>query len=49
LISLGYHPTEKSAGGSSTTISCSATAGDNNDSDVNLKVNRPDSVTIDAH
>jgi hypothetical protein len=43
------HPAEKSAGGSSTTISGSATAGDKDDADVNLKVNLPDSVTIDAH
>ena len=35
-------PTEKS------TISGSATVGDN-DADVNLKVNLPDSITIDAH
>jgi hypothetical protein len=43
------HPVEKSAGGSSTTISGSATAGNKDEADVNLKVNLPDSVTIDAH
>lgn len=38
-------PAEKRDG---TTISGSTTAGDK-DSDVNLKVDMPDSVTIDAH
>lgn len=38
-------PVQKRGG---TTISGSATAGDKN-SDVNLKVDLPDSVTIDAH
>jgi len=42
-------PAEKGAGTSSTTISGSATVGDKDDADVNLKVNLPDSVTIDAH
>ena len=43
------HPAEKSASGSSSTISGSATVGDKKDADVNLKVNLPDSVTINAH
>jgi len=43
------HPAEKGASGSSSTISGSATVGDKKDADVNLKVNLPDSVTIDAH
>ena len=43
------HPAEKAARESSTTISGSATVGDKKDADVNLKVNVPDSVTIDAH
>jgi hypothetical protein len=43
------HPAEKGAGGSRSTISGSATVGDQKDADVNLKVNLPDSVTIDAH
>jgi hypothetical protein len=42
------HPAEKSASGSSSTVSGSATVGDK-EADVNLKVNLPDSVTIDAH
>lgn len=42
-------PAEKGAGTSSSTISGSATVGDKDDADVNLKVNLPDSVTIDAH
>jgi len=41
-------PAEKGAGTSSTTISGSATVGDK-DEDVNIKVDLPDSVTIDAH
>jgi hypothetical protein len=40
---------EKGAGTSSSTTSGSATVGDKDDADVNLKVNLPDSVTIDAH
>jgi uncharacterized protein YggE len=43
------HPAEKRAGESSTTVSGSATVGDKSDANVNLKVNLPDSVTIDAH
>jgi hypothetical protein len=43
------HPAEKDGGGSRSTISGSATVGDKKDADVNLKVNLPDSVTIDAH
>lgn len=42
-------PAEKSAAKSSTAISGSATVDDKSDADVNLKVNLPDSVTIDAH
>ena len=41
------HPVEK-GGGSKSTISGSATVGGKKDADVNLKVNLPDSVTIDA-
>ena len=43
------HPAEKSAGGSSTPISGSATVGDKGDADVNLKVDLPDTVKIEAH
>jgi hypothetical protein len=43
------HPAEKGAATSDKTISGSATVGDKGDADVNLKVNLPDSVTIDAH
>jgi flagellar basal body-associated protein FliL len=43
-------PKEERAGTSSTTTEGSATVGDKDDNaDVNLKVNVPDSVTIDAH
>jgi hypothetical protein len=43
------HPAEKGGSGSKSTISGSATVGDKKEADVNLKVNLPDSVTIDAH